>query len=236
MKRLEKASAETYALAYKRHDSDHIAELHNARPSSPFFFLKPPSSLLAPNEGPIKRPRGIELHHEVELGLVIGQRIRDLRPEDEARAVTAINCYLLAIDFTARNLQAQAKKKALPWTMAKGFDTFGPISEPFSAERFAGDPYRLGLRLSVDGETRQRDSVGLMLFRIPRILSEISRVMTLEPGDLVLTGTPKGVGPVVGGQKISIGCDNGQTGEEIGEARATWDVVDAKGLYEYQDI
>ena len=175
------------------------------------------------------------MHHEVELGLVMGRRLQDLHPEDEVGAMSAIRCYLLAIDFTARNLQAQAKKKVLPWTMAKGFDTFCPISEPFSASRFGGDPYKLNLRLSVNDQMKQKDSVGLMLFQIPRILSEISRVMTLEPGDLVLTGTPKGVGPVIDGQRIHIGCGVDGAQGDIEEARAAWEVIDANGLFQFND-
>lgn len=173
------------------------------------------------------------LHHEVELGLVIGQELRDLHPDDETAAMRAIHAYFLAIDLTARNLQDENKRKGLPWAMAKGFDTFCPVSAPFSPERFEGDPYRAHLRLAVDGKVKQSDGARLMLFRIPRILSEISRVMTLEPGDLVLTGTPKGVGPLVGGQRVEVGCTlDSEQGQEIEESKAAWHVVDSKGLYD----
>jgi acylpyruvate hydrolase len=106
--------------------------------------------------------------------------------------------YLLAIDMTARNVQDEAKKKGLPWSIAKGFDTFCPISEliPKSA---IPDPHNAFLRLSVGDQVKQADSTNLMLYQIPRQLADISRVMTLEPGDLVLTGTPKGVGQVKNG-------------------------------------
>ena len=97
--------------------------------------------------------------------------------------------------MTARNVQDEAKKKGLPWSIAKGFDTFLPISE-YIPKSAIPDPHNIDLRLSVNDEVRQSDNTELMLFRIPTQLSEISKVMTLEKGDLVLTGTPKGVGPV----------------------------------------
>lgn len=103
--------------------------------------------------------------------------------------------YCLTIDLTARNVQNEAKSKGLPWSIAKGFDTFCPVSEPIP-KNLIPDPHSAHLELAVNGAVQQSDSTELMLFRIPRILSDISRVMTLEQGDLVLTGTPKGVGPV----------------------------------------
>ena len=191
------------------------------------------------------------MHHEVELGLVIGKHTKDLAPTDEVGAMSAIQHYLLAIDMTARNLQAQNKKAGLPWTMAKGFDTFCPISEPWLPSVFplkplpqesgagAGtvfpSPYDAHLVLSESGKTRQSDGAELMLFKIPRMLSDISSVMTLEPGDIVLTGTPKGVAPLVGGQKVEIECRLGAGGEPIPESKVAWDIVDADGLYEFKE-
>ncbi|QKX57513.1 uncharacterized protein TRUGW13939_04627 [Talaromyces rugulosus] len=178
--------------------NDHITELNNTRPKQPFFFLKPSSSILLPGHGPVLRPKGVNMHYEVELGLVIGKTVRDLDPEDHKTALDSIANYVLAIDMTARNVQDEAKKKGLPWSIAKGFDTFCPISEliPKSA---IPDPHNAFLRLSVGDAVRQADSTNLMLYQIPRQLADISRVMTLEAGDLVLTGTPKGVGQVQAG-------------------------------------
>lgn len=170
------------------------------------------------------------MHHEIELGLVIGRRLRDFAPRDDAEALESIACYLLAIDMTARNVQGAAKKAALPWSTAKGFDTFLPMSEPI--EKIAlPDPYQARLTLDVDGKRRQDDKVELMLFRIPRLLSDISRIMTLEPGDIVLTGTPKGVGPLMPGQKVSIGCD--VDGRSLSKANASWMIEDREGGFEY---
>jgi 2-keto-4-pentenoate hydratase/2-oxohepta-3-ene-1,7-dioic acid hydratase in catechol pathway len=164
------------------------------------------------------------VHYEVELGLVIGKTLKDLDPEDHQGALDSISSssflpllfffifffwaqwlmvygagYLLAIDMTARNVQDEAKRKGLPWSIAKGFDTFCPISNliPKSA---IPDPHNAFLRLSVGDQVRQADNTNLMLYQIPRQLADISRVMTLEPGDLVLTGTPKGVGQVKDGE------------------------------------
>jgi 2-keto-4-pentenoate hydratase/2-oxohepta-3-ene-1,7-dioic acid hydratase in catechol pathway len=140
--------------------------------------------------------------------------------------------YLVAIDMTGRNVQDEAKKKGLPWSIAKGFDTFLPISEEIPKSRIP-DPHNAFLRLSVGSQLRQADSTGLMLYRIPRQLAEISRVMTLEKGDLVLTGTPKGVGEVKAGDvmKASIEVD----GKEIEEGRIEVEVKDREGRYEYSE-
>ncbi|KAF2400480.1 hypothetical protein EJ06DRAFT_530458 [Trichodelitschia bisporula] len=215
-----------------RNYADHIKELNNARPKQPFFFLKPPSSILLPNAGPVLQPRGVIMHYEVELGLVMGKQVKDLDPADTEGAVRAIDSYILAIDMTARNVQDEAKRKGLPWSIAKGFDTFLPISGVIPKSRIP-DPHDAELWLSVNGEVRQKDSTGLMLFRIPRQLADISSVMTLEPGDIVLTGTPKGVGKVGAGDVMKAGLSVG--GRAIEEAGIEVPVVDREGLYEFKE-
>lgn len=134
--------------------------------------------------------------------------------------------------MTARNVQEEAKKKGLPWSIAKGFDTFLPVSD-FVAKRRVPDPHDARLWLSVNGEVRQDDNTELMLFRVPRILSDVSRVMTLEKGDIVLTGTPKGVGPVVAGDVMRAGLSVG--GKEIEEARIEVAVEDSTRAYEFSE-
>jgi acylpyruvate hydrolase len=146
-----------------------------------------------------------------------------------------ISHYFMAIDLTARNVQEEAKRKGLPWTIAKGFNTFCPISAPIPIENVS-DPHNVTLWLSVNGKERQRDSSALMLFRIPRLLSDISKVMTLEEGDVVLTGTPKGVGPVVGGDVMTAGLE--VKGREVQEGRIQVMVEDALvgvGGYEFKE-
>ncbi|KAL2368887.1 hypothetical protein RJ035_002347 [Blastomyces gilchristii] len=214
-----------------RNYADHITELNNVRPKQPFFFLKPPSSILLPNSGPVLRPKGVSLHYEVELALVIGKTLRDHDLADEQGALDAISAYALAIDLTARNIQDASKKAGLPWSIAKGFDTFLPVSALIPKSRIP-DPHNATLHLSVDGELRQRDNTNLMLYRIPRQLADISRVMTLEPGDLVLTGTPKGVGEVRDGQVMTAGIEVG--GKEVGEGRIEVVVKDrVDGRFEF---
>ncbi|EEH10725.1 fumarylacetoacetate hydrolase [Histoplasma capsulatum G186AR] len=217
-----------------RNYADHITELNNVRPKQPFFFLKPPSSILLPNSGPVLRPKGVSLHYEVELGLVIGKTLRDHDPADERGALDAISAYTLAIDLTARNIQDASKKAGLPWSIAKGFDTFLPISAVIPKSCIP-DPHNATLHLSVDGQLRQRDSTNLMLYRIPRQLADISRVMTLEPGDLVLTGTPKGVGEVRDGQVMTAGIEVG--GREVEEGKIEVVVRDrGDGRYEFAEF
>lgn len=201
------------------------------------------------------RPRGTNLHYEVELGLVMGKSVKDLDPEDNKGAMDAIKSalfplqsfpitpkimvetniepgYLLTIDMTARNVQDEAKKKGLPWTIAKGFDTFLPVSEEIAKSRIP-DPHNAFLRLSVGSQLRQADSSGLMLYRIPRLMAEISRVMTLQEGDLVLTGTPKGVGQVHPGDVMrgSLEVD----GKELEESKIDVGVEEREGRYVYSE-
>ena len=216
-----------------RNYADHITELNNQRPKQPFFFLKPPSAILLPDEGPVLRPGGVSLHYEIELGIVISKSIRDLPDSaSDADILQYIDGYVLAIDMTGRNVQDEAKKKGLPWSIAKGFDTFLPLSGPVD-KSVIKDPHDVELYLKVNGQDKQRDSTGLMLFRIPRQLRDISRVMTLEKGDIILTGTPKGVGPVVTGDLIEAGLVVG--GKEVEEARMRVEVKDRDGGYNFKE-
>ena len=156
----------------------------------------------------------------------------DLPEHDEKAAMESIGGYCIAIDMTARNMQDEAKKKGLPWTIAKGFDTFLPISNLIKKEMIP-DPHEVELYLKVNGEDKQRDGTGLMLFRIPRILSEISKVMKLEKGDLVLTGTPKGVGKVDVGDVMMAGVRVG--GKEFEDGQIEVEVAEKGGLFEFEE-
>ena len=132
--------------------------------------------------------------------------------------------------MTARNIQDEAKKKGLPWSIAKGFDTFLPISN-YIAKSAIPDPHDVELYLTVNSQVRQSDNTNLMLFRIPRQLSDISKVMTLERGDLVLTGTPKGVGSVLVGDVMKAGLKVG--GKEIEAIEVG--VEEKGGLYNFAE-
>ncbi|KAI0009747.1 hypothetical protein F4779DRAFT_580554 [Xylariaceae sp. FL0662B] len=215
-----------------RNYADHITELNSARPKQPFFFLKPPSSLLLPGAGPVIQPKGVNLHYEVELALIMGKRVKDLSEEDEEGALDAIENYALGIDMTARNAQNEAKIKGLPWDIAKGFDTFLPVSNLIAKSEIP-NPHSVELYLTVNDEVRQADSTELMLFRIPRILSDISKVMTIEKGDIILTGTPKGVGPVVPGDVMRAGLK--VNGKELEESKIEVNVEESTSSYVYQE-
>lgn len=195
----------TKIVAVAKNYAKHKVEMGGTpdRLEAPAYFLKPNSSVIAPNEA-IVVPRGVaEVHHEVELGVVIGTRCRAISAADWRDYVSG---YLLGLDMTARDLQAKAKAAGMPWTQSKCYDTFTPLSEILPSSRVA-DPHALELYLSVDGAERQRGSTGAMLHRIPQLMEAISAVMTLEPGDVILTGTPEGVGPVKAGSVITAGID-----------------------------
>ncbi|KAK1600354.1 fumarylacetoacetate hydrolase [Colletotrichum navitas] len=215
-----------------RNYADHIKELNSARPKQPFFFLKPTSSILLPGAGPVLRPKGVDMHYEVELALIMGKQVKDLSPDDYEGAIDAIEAYALAIDMTARNTQNEAKKKGLPWSIAKGFDTFLPMSDIVKKSAIP-DPHDIELFLKVNNETKQDASTNLMLFPIPRILSDISKVMTLEAGDIVLTGTPAGVGPAVPGDIIHAGLR--VNGKELPEAKIEVGVEESPSSYQFAE-
>jgi acylpyruvate hydrolase len=139
---------------------------------------------------------------------------------------------MMSIDMTARNAQNEAKKKGLPWDIAKGFDTFLPLSNVI-AKSAIPDPHDVEIFLKVNGETQQDASTNLMLFQIPRLLSDISKVMTLVPGDIVLTGTPAGVGPVVPGDVMTVGLR--VNGQELEEAKIEIPVEESTSSYAFAE-
>ena len=134
--------------------------------------------------------------------------------------------------MTARNVQDEAKKKGLPWSIAKGFDTFLPMSNPIPKSAIQ-DPHNVELFLKVNGETKQHGSTNLMIFRIPRILSDISKVMVLKPGDVILTGTPAGVGSVQEGDVIRAGVMI--DGKEIEEGKLDITVEESASSYSFAE-
>ncbi|CAJ1358131.1 unnamed protein product, partial [Effrenium voratum] len=137
----------------------------------------------------------------VELGVVIGQRCKRV-PEEKAMDVVVGYC--IALDLTARDLQTAAKDKGLPWSVPKGYDHFTPVGQ-FIDKTAIPDPHNLELFCEVNGVQRQRGSTGEMIFKLPKLIAHISSIFTLEPGDLILTGTPEGVGPIEAGDKVRAG-------------------------------
>jgi len=183
-----------------RNYSEHAKELGNEVPSEPLIFFKPPSSLISPGEK-IVRPRLLSqrVEFEGELTIVIGKKCRNLGPNDDVRPY--ILGYTCANDVTARDLQ----KKDPQWTRAKGFDTFCPVG-PIVTDEI--DPWK-GVRVEsrVNGQLKQSESTLAFIFPVDVVLRYISRVMTLLPGDLVLTGTPAGVGPLAAGDEVSVSIE-----------------------------
>lgn len=181
-----------------RNYADHAKELGNSVPTEPVMFLKPPSSVIG-DGGVIIRPVHLSalVHHEAELAVIVGHTARFVT---EANALSFVRGYTCANDVTARDLQ----RKDNHFTRAKGFDTFCPLG-PFevSADE-VGDPRGLAITLTVNGEVRQHGRTSDMVFDIPRLLAAVTRVMTLEPGDVLLTGTPAGVGPLVAGDEVVV--------------------------------
>ena len=176
----------------------HIEELGSVPAGHPLLFTKPPSSLVSPPE-PIVLPAWSEdVHHEVELALVVGRTCKNLRPEECDDAIVG---YALALDLTARDVQSVAKSKGHPWAVAKGFDTACPVSAALPMSSIA-DLEAVQLRLWVDDELRHDGSTALMIYDLRRLLCDASRFMTLEEGDLLLTGTPKGVARLDAGTRV----------------------------------
>ena len=177
-----------------RNYRDHAKELGNEVPSSPLLFLKPPSAIIAAGEPIVLPPASKQVEWEGEIGIVVGRRLRKASATDARAAIASI---VALNDVTARDLQ-----KAEPqWTRAKGFDTFCPIGTRAPAPT---DLATLTVVTRVNGEERQRGHVRDMVFNVPDLLAYISQTMTLEPGDLVATGTPAGVGKLSPGDTVAV--------------------------------
>lgn len=185
-------------LCIGRNYAEHIRELGNETPDAPVIFIKPASSVIPDGGTVVIPPYSRDCHHEAELALLVGREGKDIPPE---RAMEHIAGFGVAIDLTLRDVQAELKKKGLPWEIAKGFDTACPLSD-FVPAGEVGDPQNLSIRLSVNGELRQDGSTAMMIHTIPAIVSHMSRIFTLEPGDVILTGTPAGVGPLRPGDGV----------------------------------
>jgi len=176
----------------------HAQELGNPVPQEPVIFLKPSSSIIHDGDSIIIPPRSQDVHHEVELAVLIGKEARHV---DRADAMDHVRGWGVLLDMTARDIQSRAKDKGLPWSVAKGFDTFCPVSD-FVERNVVNDPADLSIRLEVNGEVRQDGSTAHMIFPVDFIIHYISHIMTLYPGDLIATGTPEGVARVDPGDRL----------------------------------
>ena len=173
---------------------DHANELGLALPDEPVIFLKPPTTVIGPGEAVVYPATSLRVDYEAELGVVIKNRTRSISPGEAPDHILGYTC---ANDVTARDLQ----KKDGQWTRAKSFDTFCPVGPWIETDL---DPADLLIQSYLNGERRQSSRTSQLIFSVPELVSFISGVMTLEPGDLIITGTPAGIGPMKPGDEIEV--------------------------------
>lgn len=183
------------ARTYKKH----AEEMKTTPPLNPLLFLKPASSVIFSGES-IRYPELSQcVHHEVEMGIVINESASNISKKN---ALDIVEGYIVGLDITARDIQSIAKKNGWPWSIAKGFDTFAPISDVVSVEDVQ-DPNDLCFQLWVNSKLRQQGKTKNLIWNVETLISYISSIMTLEPGDLILTGTPEGVSEIMIGDQIT---------------------------------
>ena len=177
--------------------ADHAAEMGSVVPTEPIIFIKPNTSVIGPNETIVWPNMSERVDHEVELAIVIGRICKEV---PAAKAKDVIYGYTIANDVTARDLQ----KKDGQWSRAKGFDTFCPLGPWIETEFMPGDQK---ITATLNGEVKQSSVLSEMIFKIPQIIEFVTNVMTLLPGDVILTGTPAGIGPMPAGASISVAIE-----------------------------
>ncbi len=172
----------------------HIEEMKHEAPSEPLFFLKPPSAVIGPMETIVHPEISSRLDFEGELAVVIKKKAKNVSAADAAEYILGYTCFN---DVTARDLQ----KKDGQWSRAKGFDTFAPIGPWIVTDIDASD---LQIETYLDGELKQSGRTSRMIFKIPELIAHVSQAMTLEPGDVIATGTPEGIGPMQRGSMVDV--------------------------------
>ncbi|MBI1197647.1 MAG: FAA hydrolase family protein [Phenylobacterium sp.] len=198
-------------LCVGRNCAAHRREMGGDDRDPPFFFTKPADAVVTPGRDPAYPSRTANLHHEIELVVAIGAEGADVAPD---AALDLVFGYAVGVDLTRRDLQAAARDKGQPWDAAKAFDDSAPIS---AIRRWSGPAPQGRITLSVNGETRQDAVVADMIWNLPEIVSEASKLWRLMPGDLIFTGTPEGVGPLVRGDRVE--------GEVDGVGRLAFEVT-----------
>ena len=192
-------------FAIGRNYAEHVKELNNERPDEPVIFTKPDSALLR-NQTPFYYPEfSRDIHHEVELVLRISKDGKNIQEKYAGKYYDAIG---VGIDFTARDLQQKAKEKGLPWDISKGFNGSAPVSDKFVPVAEFKNLKEINFSLTINGGIRQQGNTSLMIFSFDYIISYLSKFFTLRTGDLIFTGTPKGVGPVQVGDILSAFIEN----------------------------
>lgn len=183
-----------------RNYREHAREMGAEAPSEPIVFLKPTTALIDVGEPIVLPGFSLDIHHEVEMVVLLGREGRDIATSEAMELVVG---YGVGLDLTARDVQAKAKSKGLPWAVAKGFDGSAPVSRFIRAAEVP-DPQQLELSLLLNGVVRQSASTSEMIFRVDETIAWLSTIFTLMPGDLIFTGTPEGVGPIAPGDEIEI--------------------------------
>lgn len=184
-------------VAIGKNYAAHAAEFNSAVPTEPLVFLKPNTSVIGPGEPILYPPETSDLHFEGELAIVIGRICRRVPAE---RAAEVIFGYTIANDVTCRDLQAKDRQ----WSRAKGFDTFCPLGPWISTHLSLDEVGRLDIATTLNGEARQASNTSLMVYPIPRLIEFVTGFTTLLPGDVILTGTPEGVGPMQPGDSVAV--------------------------------
>jgi len=179
--------------------AEHAKEMHSEIPTTPVVFLKPSTAILINSEDIVIPKISHEPHHEVELIVAIGREGKNIKA---SHAYDYVLGYGIGLDMTLRDVQNEAKRKGNPWTVSKGFDTSAPVSDIIPKSNIP-DPHKLTVRCTVNSNIRQEGSTGDMIFSIPAVIEYLSSLFTLEPGDIIFTGTPEGVGPVHDGDRIT---------------------------------
>jgi 5-carboxymethyl-2-hydroxymuconate isomerase len=181
-----------------RNYAEHIKELGNQTPDKPVIFIKPASSLVSSGGTIVIPGYSDDCHHEIELAVLIGKTAKNVSAKE---AFDYINGYAVALDLTLRDVQSAQKAKGLPWEIAKAFDTSCPLSDFVSANK-VNDPQNLQLKLTVNGDVRQDGNTKDMMRSVTELVAAASAYFTLEEGDVLLTGTPSGVGRIVSGDQL----------------------------------
>lgn len=183
-----------------RNYSEHVKELHNAKPEEPVVFMKPTSALVQAGENIILPAYSQDVHHECELVIYIKEDVKNV---GEDNALDFVGGYAIGLDLTARDVQSKLKEKGLPWEKAKGFPTAACISSFITADKI-NDIQQQDFYLKVNGQIRQRGYSGDMMFTCCQIISYLSRVYGLQAGDMIYTGTPAGVAAIKSGDELEL--------------------------------
>ncbi len=188
-----------------RNYAQHAREMGSPIPKIPLVFLKPSGTICFDGDTIHLPPQSNDVHFEAEIVVAISKSGKNI---SHGSAMEHIGGYGVGIDFTARDIQAIAKRQGHPWSIAKGFDGFAPISEMIPSNKIE-DPNNLDLKLFQNGFVKQHGNSSEMIFPIPNLINFLSQIFTLHPGDLIFTGTPEGVGPVKSGDKLEVLLNNG---------------------------